>query len=512
VKVSTGEIFRWGVFIAILGFSALFFAQKIILHTADLGRFIQNGHQIMQGNTDVFNSNYYSYTMPQQPFINHHWGTGLIYFWVWTLFGFTGLSYFNISLYTASLAILFLLARRVSSTWVSSIVFLAALPLWSLRSEVRPESLSVFFLSIIIGICFLNRGKASRYVFCLPLIMLIWLNCHIFFIFGFGVIAAFTLNALLNSNKKGARNYFIVLGLCVIALFINPNGIKGALVLLTIFNNYGYTVIENQSIWFMKNRFGDWIYTYIEILVASLSLVFVGLLYNRIPLKKWLFPGLILLFFIALAFKFNRAIPLLGFMLIPLVSFLIQSILNNGSSKLRWVGPCVIILSILPIKTAFSSNAYTPLKRNFGVGLAPQSTNLALFLRANSIQGPIFNNYDIGGYLIFSIFPSQRIFVDNRPEAYTHDFFQKVYIPMQETEQTWSIINAQIGFNSIIFFRHDRTPWAQPFLIRRLKDPLWVPVYVDGYSIVLLKNSSENQDLIQRFKLPDNLFEVKKNR
>jgi len=55
-----------------------------------------------------------------------------------------------------------------------------------------------------------------------------------------------------------------------------------------------------------------------------------------------------------------------------------------------------------------------------------------IFFKENNLQGPIFNNYDIGGYLIFNLFPQEKVFVDNRPETYSSEFFQEDYIPMQE--------------------------------------------------------------------------------
>lgn len=512
MKITRKSLLKTSFLILLLGFCSLFFAQKIILHTADLGRFIQNGHQLVNGNFSVLYENAYSYTMPKQPFINHHWGVGLIYYGIWKIGGFTALSLFNLSLLSGSLLILFFLARRISTTWMASLTLLATLPLWAQRSEIRPESISIFLLSIVLSICFLNRGRANKSLFLLPLIILIWVNCHIFFILGLGVIAAFTAHAYLNGNKKGFKLYLIVGALSLIATVINPNFIHGMLAPLTIFTNYGYTVVENQSIFFMQNRFHDWLYLYVEILTGLISVLILGITINRIPCRKWLFPTLILVFFVILAFKVNRAISLLGFVSIPMIPFLAQSILKYGLSKLRWIGILSLTCLFLIGKFAFSTQAFNPIKRNFGIGLVPQSFALGQFIQNVPIKGPIFNNYDIGGYLIFSAFPKYPVFVDNRPEAYSRDFFQKIYIPMQENDTTWTQIDGQLQFNSIIFFRHDRTPWAQPFLIRRLHDPNWIPIYVDAFSLILVKNIPDNAEIISKYKIPDSVFYIRENK
>ena len=39
-----------------------------------------------------------------------------------------------------------------------------------------------------------------------------------------------------------------------------------------------------------------------------------------------------------------------------------------------------------------------------------------------------------------------------------------------------------------------------------IKDKDWVPVYVDDFSLVLVKNDKQNQTLINTYRLPKNLF------
>jgi hypothetical protein len=86
------------------------------------------------------------------------------------------------------------------------------------------------------------------------------------------------------------------------------------------------------------------------------------------------------------------------------------------------------------------------------------------------------------------------------------DFFQKLYVPMQENEDFWQEKLKEYGFNTIYFYRHDATPWAQPFLINRIKDPEWVPVFVDNYVLILVRNNDINQGIIKSHALPEEIF------
>jgi len=63
-------------------------------------------------------------------------------------------------------------------------------------------------------------------------------------------------------------------------------------------------------------------------------------------------------------------------------------------------------------------------------------------------------------------------------------------------------------FNAIYFYRHDMTPWGQPFLIKRIRDPEWAPVFVDDFTLIMVKRNLYNRGLIERFELPQSMFSV----
>ena len=118
-------------------------------------------------------------------------------------------------------------------------------------------------------------------------------------------------------------------------------------------------------------------------------------------------------------------------------------------------------------------------------------------VRNCNLRGPIFNNYDIGGYLIFYLYPRNQVFVDNRPEAYPADFFQNTYIPIQEDDTRWHEEARKNGFNAIFFSHRDVTPWGQTFLKNRLEDPDWAVAYLDEYSIIFVGRDSVNSGIIE---------------
>src|SRR5205085_4230883 len=62
--------------------------------------------------------------------------------------------------------------------------------------------------------------------------------------------------------------------------------------------------------------------------------------------------------------------------------------------------------------------------QKFGLSFDPPPDRAVDFLLKNNLHGPIFNNLTLGNYLIYRLYPRQKVFVDGRPEAYPASFLQ----------------------------------------------------------------------------------------
>ena len=81
-----------------------------------------------------------------------------------------------------------------------------------------------------------------------------------------------------------------------------------------------------------------------------------------------------------------------------------------------------------------------------GLGLEAANDAAVEFFIKEKLQGPIYNNYDVGAYLIYYLYPNHRVFIDNRPEAYPTSFFTEVYWPLHLDEQKWQSVSSLCGF------------------------------------------------------------------
>ena len=254
-------------------------------------------------------------------------------------------------------------------------------------------------------------------------------------------------------------------------------------------------------------------YLAIKLIIASLLISFaLVILFKRRSFSLPFF--LIVAAFSFLAYTAIRNFSLFGLVALPILSYNISESIQGLKKKFdaHYVNLWFLSLGLMAcFFVIFHNYSYLTLKtKRIKLGLLPGVNASADFFKQHEIQGPIFNNYDIGGYLIFHLYPKERVFVDNRPESYAYSFFKDIYIPLQEDEKIWEQYSQAYNFNSIFFYRRDITSWAQKFLINRVHDDGWIPVYVDNYAIIFLKNNQRNATLIKQYAIPKNNFRITK--
>jgi len=486
--------------------------KKISLVSTDLGRHIKNGQIFTQSHL-IPKTNFYSYTYKDFPFVNHHWGSGLIFYLTLTIFNFNGLSFLFLIIFFLTLFFFLKISFKYSSFNTTIISLLFSLPLIINRSDLRPEIFSYLLASIFYYLLYQYQKDSlpKKYLLLLPLLTLIWINLHVYFFLGFFLITTFIIQSIYQCcfKKKSLEkttNLFITLFSSILISLLNPNFIKGLTYPLKIFENYGYRVLENQSILFLEKIIDLPIaYYYIiltTILIASWIVSFKTIKKNWPDLQ--LANLLISIFFVTISFLAVRNTTVYGFFALPIISINLFTIKKLKNLPLPFLTPYLAIIIII----LYLINPQYLVKQNTGYGLLPNQLESAQFFKDNNLSGPIFNNYDIGSFLIYSLYPNNLVYIDNRPEAYPFSFFQNDYINPQQDEKTWQKLDKKYNFQTIYFYRHDLTPWAQQFLISKLNDSNWIPVYVDGYTIIFLKDNSKNQKIIEKYALPNEIFSV----
>lgn len=327
---------------------------------------------------------------------------------------------------------------------VTGITLIAALALTSANScsYYKPELFSIT-LSCLLGVISLYV-KITRRTFLLylyPLIFVIWVNLHGGFIFGFCFLACFFFGELLNiiffSRESFALTIteFVHLGIaCCLALaatLLNPYGfdyllniyhgltseaydlnstyIQAYVPLWTYFKNIG-----NNDLIFFNMGVTFWI------MIVMMSFQICLLLHEFITRRTVDFTGLIVnvaTFWASMrATRTNYMFPLMFFFTFyyQLYHMKIQRITAKATIF------SLIVFVVLFFNTAYFTLRYGVDNKWFGSGLdsfAPVEE--VAFLKKYHLEGEIFNDYLIGGYLLWDLYPEYKVFIDPRHVPYS---------------------------------------------------------------------------------------------
>lgn len=483
---------------------------EITAMTQDLGRHLIMGKIITQS-LSVPTINLFSYTYPDYPFINHHWLSEVIFYNIFHRAGFLGLLLFTTSLVLIGFFLIIKTTLKETNIFVVAASSLLYFNVLFERTDLRPEIFSFFFLSLFIVILYRFREGFTKWIFLLPLLELLWVNMHIYFIIGIGVLGLFLIDWFVINLKKPYSKYTSILVFvfffCLLATFINPNGVSGALYPFHVFQNYGYAIEENQTIFFLWNYSQKPTIAYF---MLTVTMLFLSLIFTikKARVIDWL---------LAISFTILAAFAIRNFPLFVLATFIpfcrsltivaknIYTIVKKDLSPKRLpLGQRIFQATLLIVFLWQIVSTMTT--EHFGYQVTTGGEKGADFFIQHNIKGPIFNNFDIGSYLDYRLYPKDLpvgrqgvVFVDGRPEAYPASFFEETYIPMQEDIAKFDQQAKKYNFNSIFFAHTDQTPWAERFLRQALNSVEWKPVYLDDRIIILVKNRKENKLLIEQF-------------
>ena len=266
------KYFPLALSLVLIFYFGLFFVQKINLTTADLGRHITNG-KIFIAEGRIVSSNFYSYTQPDFPTITHHWLSGVIFYVVQSAVDFVGLSWFYLLISGLTVYFYFKTAKERSDFHTALFFTLTVLPLIADRKEIRPEGFSYLLMGLYYYLLTLFEKKKINFKLILPVIVIcqvLWVNLHLFFVMGIFIVGVFTCKKLIDKHllkkKVNTKGWLILFAVTVITSLLNPHGIRGLLEPFGILKEYGYMIIENQTVFFMQKRASSFKYFYLEIL------------------------------------------------------------------------------------------------------------------------------------------------------------------------------------------------------------------------------------------------------
>ncbi len=228
------SVIRWLDGLSLLAFLALtFLLGAFPLKDTDFWWHLRTGDLIRETGT-VPTHDLFTYSVPANPWIDLHWIYQLAISYVYQRGGVPALTLAKCGVTTLAVFFLVTARRREWPLWVTLTFWLPALLVLAGRMYVRPETLTLLYLSIFLAV--LSRlDRIPLLALCLPMVQVFWVNTQGLFVFGPVFYGIALLDAALRPGAFAAnrsRWWRIVGGaglLVGLACLVNPYGITGAL-------------------------------------------------------------------------------------------------------------------------------------------------------------------------------------------------------------------------------------------------------------------------------------------
>jgi hypothetical protein len=446
VPLNTTRTFIAVLFLGLFAMSARNATDPDLWWHLKTGEFISEHKSIPH--TDPF-----SFTRAGEPWVAHEWLTELVLYQIQRSAGFGALIVIFAALLSA--AFFFLYLRCGHAPYIAGIATLCAawatMPIWG----VRPQVISLLLTSLWLVILERSDRKPNLLWWTLPLTLL-WVNLHAGFALGLALSALFLagtiletrLNHPLASTKASWKLSAAILFLDLCLVPLNPNGRR---LFSYPIETLRSTTMQNYIVeWASPNFHRPEYWPFLLIVLATAA----TLSWSRVPVR----PRDLILLLVSLfaALSSIRLIPLFVLIAVSLISRSLGRRPERGLDDSRpsvhspmrtspafrgWLNAAIIFAMAM-----FAGVRILQVIHNQARAEAQQFPARAVaFLQTHPPQGPIFNHYDWGGYLIWKLYPSTPVFIDGRADLYGaqlfHDFADAYQLmgPWQQILERWHI-------------------------------------------------------------------------
>ncbi|MDO5576000.1 MAG: hypothetical protein Q4F84_02875, partial [Fibrobacter sp.] len=377
----------------------------------------------------------FSYTTPQSStWINLHWFFQLCMYGVYSIGRWSLLLIVKALFLFASTLLLFKSVRTRRFPAIELTVFLAVLYVFRYLVPMRPVIFTLLFISLYFY--FLERfcqTKKPLYIFILVPVQILWINSQGLFYLGPIMCGCFCLGEILNSylsinasdlffyrpklNKKNFVFLFIMSFVLFAVSVINPYGIKSLTFPLRLFlqispslkNIYSSNIIENMPLLSMiKTQYMHYVFVFFAI--NTLAVFTFALSCKHVRFSHLL----CVISFLIPAYMAQRNLVLYLFALVPFVLWNTSHITNTKLLQNKKLYK--IIVSAIALLPAFCFVQHFGFIKSCSKTLAPftHPVNSTNYLLKNKPNGNIFNADRYGGYLLWNLYPNNKVFIDTR--------------------------------------------------------------------------------------------------
>lgn len=473
---------------------------------------------------------WYTFTDFDKPWIDLHWGFQILVTLLWRVGGADAVILVKAAIITSAVAVAWRAGGGHLPVWGKTALWILPIVCISGRGYERPEMLSLFFLAVWLWLV-RHVERRTGIIWVLPVVQLVWVNCHALFVLGLVVGFCYAIDCLAREFAQGrwglaypvqnpSSRATLWAGLLVVgACFLNPYFEEGAFFPLTLYRKF-----SDEQDFYSKNigefqrpidfaKTAGWlaaenIYFVAEVAVWSLTAASFVWLYKRrgrwSVLRLMLFAG-----FSQLAWKATRNTNIFalvsGFVVSENVAEALaienRPVWDTKTRYATWMMEAVVAALIVAVVTGWWNNLGDA-NKPFGLGEARgwYIHDAARFTgREGFPRRALVSN--IGQAAVYSYHNARQrlVFMDGRLEVCTRQTFElynDILDRMARADPGWqAVFTANAGELPVVILD---SRFSRPQIRGMAQTAGWRLVFADRSAAVFL--SSDQAD---KLSLPE---------
>lgn len=402
--------------------------------------------------------------------LTHEWLAQAAFYLVWRAGGFAGIVAFRALLLTSLCSLIGWIAWQRTGHFYRAIgAALACAGVAHLFAVDRPYLISYLLLAGTLAIL-----ESRRWLWALPVILLVWANAHGGFFLGWIAIGAYSAESLL--RKRRDWQLWAAGAAAVLISGLNPNGFR----ILEILGAYRGSFMTSTLLEWSRPHLWPMEWWTVMLFAGAGVLIWQA---RRVRISDWLLSAA----FTAAALSASRNVILIG-IIAPLVIASYVPFWKRGIPRIVQLAAAAGLLAAIGLGAARGRFF------QFHVDDWRWPKGAAEFLLSHGITGRMFNTYEYGGYLIWSTWPQQHVFIDGRAlsESLFMDYGRILYNHEGNdgTKSADELLD-QYGIDVIVMNTFEATGGTVYVLAPALSDPdqqTWKLVYNDSAALVFMRH------------------------
>jgi len=440
----------------------------------------------------------FSHTAKGLPWIDHSWLAQLLWYGLLSLGGWPAVSLGLAALVTGA----FGLAWRHSegNLYVRAFSVVLGAIASSLVWAARPQMISFLLAALTAFLLARFKHRRGRLLPWLPLIVLVWVNMHGGYAIAFILLACYWLGEMFNrltaspadaAPPADLRHLLWSTLLSLAAVAVNPYTWR---MWLYPFQTVGIGVLRQFIAEWQSPNFHQPI-----LLPFLLMLLLLLAALARCGAKADWTDLALLGAWTTLSLFAVRNVAIFALVCTPILTRYGTLALEAQFGPLSIGRPRSLSLALYRLNALLLALIALGAAARIAVTLSPAAmaeaeaerfpADAVAFLQRTRPPGPMFNSYNIGGYLMYHLWPDYPVFVDGRTDLYNDDFLRD-YLKTVNALPGWPDTLARYGVRLAVLERD--TPLAQTLTT----DPGWQTLYADEQAAIFARRPIALKDAV----------------